>query len=229
MSNVREYWKFRLRTVLKLGAMVKAAQQVEFDANNFSKPRLEFDKVPFAFDFRKLGYQQIALDIGCGNGEFTHQWATMHSDTLVLGSEVVGEQINKGIRHARTLGLANIKFLHADALKVLHFLIADASLATIFVNFPDPWNKRRHFKRRMHTVEFWQLCLRRLEPGGEIHFISDHQEIYSFALQQVQTLCAAKIAVTVSLPPADYPKSKYARKWERMGRTFQYFCVTKFV
>jgi tRNA (guanine-N7-)-methyltransferase len=73
-------------------------------------------------------------------------------------------------------GLANALVLRADAKACLARLFAEASLDGVHLYFPDPWWKRRHFKRRVVDETFSRLLLSRLKPGAALHVRTDVEE-----------------------------------------------------
>ncbi len=195
---------------------------------SFSRSLIRQEDLPFRSDLRKLGYPDVALDIGCGNGSFTTAYAKLQPKSLVLGIEIAGEYLHKGARKAERENIHSCKFIHGDGVFLLKTCIAPKTLKTIFFNFPDPWHKNRHRKRRKFTKEFMELCLSRLVEDGEFIFISDNPDIFAFALKNARLAVEGTPRhVIKENPPAWYPKSKYYEKWEEMGRTIQFFRIVK--
>jgi len=146
---------------------------------------------------------------------------------VVVGCELFKEFCSKGSRKATAEGISNAKFIQANGITVLEHLISNTSLDHLFINFPDPWHKKRHHKRRVFTPTFFKMCRKKLTEQGKIHFISDNREIYAFALENAQKTFLGKdgFAVTEKAIPDWFPRSKYHEKWSKMDRVITYFEV----
>src|SRR5471032_2294508 len=100
------------------------------------------------FDPRTLmpAASEAWLEIGFGGGEHMAAQAGLHPDVLVIGAEPFQNGVASAVRHIDEQGLANVRLHDGDARELLGWL-PDASIARIFVLFPDPWPKSRHHKR----------------------------------------------------------------------------------
>jgi len=192
-----------------------------------SSALLSEKKLSWKNDFRKYDYEAVAIDFGCGNGNFSIAYAKENPNSLVIGCDIATEYLLKGVRKAERIGLSNCKFVQADGIWLLKTCIAKKSLKHIFINFPDPWHKKRHSKRRLFTPAFFSLSLKLLEKDGILHFISDNEGIYQFALKNaLQTINQTHWHLTETTPPDWYPRSKYWEKWRSQERIINYFCIS---
>lgn len=190
-----------------------------FKKQNFQLAEVNKKDIPYKFDWHSLGYNSVYLDIGCGNGEFTTKLSEYFSKNLVIGVELHRKYMQKGVNRALDLHLPNAKFVHDRVENFLKYLVADKSLQAVFINFPDPWLKKKHHKRRLFDQEFWKLLEQKISPAGHIYFMSDNQEIFEYAFSRGSLV----FPLVKKDPPIWYPQSKYYRKWVKQGRTIYFF------
>lgn len=129
----------------------------------------------------------LAVDIGFGRGLFVLGLARAHPEWNVVGLEIRDHLVDRLLEDARTEGLTNVHARVANAN--LHFadLFDPHSLAFVSINFPDPWFKKRHHKRRVVQPEFLEVLASRLQPRGELHAMSD----YAPVAEEILALVAA--------------------------------------
>lgn len=126
----------------------------------------------------------MEVELGCADARFLFERAPKHPETDFIGVELreaLVEQVNE---KAAELGLSNLRAVFANISTELDVLFADASLARVFVNFPDPCFKLRQQKRRIMNVELAKMLAQKLVPGGELLFQSDIWEL------GIDALCA---------------------------------------
>ena len=178
-------------------------------------------------DAKKFGeYDKIALEIGFGFGEFLVSTAEKENDTLFFGVEKYGEGLKKIVNILKQKDVRNVVPLCGDAYVILQVLFSDNSLDKIFVNFPDPWPKKRHQKRRVLTEEFFRLSARKLKEEGRIFFATDDENLAKFAMSeiekvpQLENLCHPQ--PYLSLSPY-LSKTRYEKKWMAEKKNLYYF------
>jgi tRNA (guanine-N7-)-methyltransferase len=110
------------------------------------------------------------MEIGTGMGEGTAQIAEAFP---TIGVEVHKPGIGALLGHIERLNLMNLRIIEEDAHIILQNNFADKSFDAFHLYFPDPWPKRRHFKRRIVQPEFLQLIHSKLKDGGYIHIATD--------------------------------------------------------
>jgi len=101
----------------------------------------------------------VWVEIGFGSGEFLEHLVRETPDALVIGFEVSETSISRALRRLQHIPEAHFALLHMDARAGLQHLFDTSSIDTIWVNFPDPWPKKRHERRRSRVV-------RAFSPGG---------------------------------------------------------------
>lgn len=132
----------------------------------------------FSF-FEKEG--PLHIEIGTGKGKFINEMARLHPDILFLGIEMKPEALVYALRKLEVSPTDNLRFLllHADRLEEA---FAERELDRIYLNFTDPWPKKRHAKRRLTHPRYLEVYRRLLKPGGEIHLKTDHASFFEYSL-----------------------------------------------
>jgi tRNA (guanine-N7-)-methyltransferase len=130
----------------------------------------------------------VEVELGCADARFLFELAPHHPDRYYVGLEIREPLVEQVNAQARQLGFANLHAHFAHVNVDLPALFPDGRLARVYVNFPDPWFKRRHHGRRVMTPELAELLFRKIEPGGELFFQSD---IWDLALEAMTVLEAS--------------------------------------
>ena len=171
-----------------------------------------------AFDPAEPPAGETWLEIGFGGGEHLAEQAQRHPDVRIVGAEPFLNGVASALRHIDERGLANVRLHQGDAREVLAAL-PDASLARIFILFPDPWPKARHHKRRLVQPEVVADLARVLKPGGRLRFATDWADYADRALEHFRGEPAlrwtAERADDWRGPPADHVTTRYEEK--RLG------------
>ncbi len=124
--------------------------------------------------------QPLHLDIGCGKGRFLLQMAQVQPDWNFLGLEIREPLVDQANSWKAELGLTNLHYLFCNAnnsLRPLLTSLPEGLLQTATIQFPDPWFKRKHQKRRVVQPELIEDLARALAPGGSVFIQSDVAEV----------------------------------------------------
>lgn len=158
---------YRLR-----GVRITPAQQIARDTL-WAKFGIEFQEslLDLSSSFEKS--QPVVMEIGYGMGEATWQIAKANPNTNYLGVEVHMPGVGKLMAKLNEYELTNVKLIERDVLEVFHYMIADGALDGVHLYFPDPWPKKRHFKRRIVNQRFISEVAQKLKPGGYLHIATD--------------------------------------------------------
>ncbi|MEQ1709718.1 MAG: tRNA (guanosine(46)-N7)-methyltransferase TrmB, partial [Terricaulis sp.] len=122
------------------------------------------------------------LEIGFGGGEHLVAQAVAHPDARFIGVEPFLNGVASCLRHIEEAGVQNIRLHQGDAREVIARL-PDTCLDLVYILFPDPWPKTRHWKRRLIQREFLDDLARVLKPGGEVRFATDWAHYAAWALE----------------------------------------------
>jgi tRNA (guanine-N7-)-methyltransferase len=166
--------------------------------------------------------RDVRLEIGFGGAEHLIAQASANPDCGFIGIEPFLNGMAKALAAIDTEGLTNIRLHHGDAIDLLAWL-PDASLATVYLLYPDPWPKRRHWKRRFVQDRTVAEIARALSPGGEFRFASDIDDYAAWTL--VRLLRSPDFAWTAERaddwrkPWPDFNGTRYEAKAKREGRT----------
>lgn len=151
------------------------------------------------------GEGPLCLEIGFNRGHFLTQLAQRWPHARIVGIEI-RQKFAWRLTHLIAKddeGPRNVRLLWADARQTVPEIFAPQSVQHIFINFPDPWWKARHAKRRLVSEDFAQILYRVLAPGGRIWVKSDVQAI----ADEIEESLAACPGLSPKLPfgEADLP------------------------
>ena len=128
----------------------------------------------------------LEIEVGSGKGLFLQSISGAVSGHCFLGCEVSAKYARfaaaKLAREQRT----NAMLVHGDALRLFREYLPDASAAAVHVYFPDPWWKKRHWRRRVMQEPFLKDIVRVLEPRGTLHFWTDVEEYFTSTLELIK-------------------------------------------
>lgn len=120
-------------------------------------------------------FRPVHLDIGCARGKFLLTMAEQYPDWNFLGVEIREPLVIEANEQGRSLGLTNLHFLFGNInVEPLNFLQSlPQAPRRVSIQFPDPWFKTRHSKRRVVQPELVQALADVLEPGSQVFLQSD--------------------------------------------------------
>jgi tRNA (guanine-N7-)-methyltransferase len=172
----------------------------------------------------------IVLEIGFGGGERLIHEAELAPQTGFIGVEVFEAGLAKAVRGIEKSSLANIRLYDRDAGPLLDWLPA-GSITRIDLFYPDPWPKRRHWKRRFVSAANLKRIARVLEPGGTFRFASDIAAYVDWTLhhtwREPALTWTAETADDWRRPWPDWPGTRYETKAIGEGRRPAYLTFRK--
>ena len=156
----------------------------------------------------------LNLEIGIGNGEFIAKYAGEKPDENWLGVEVFKKIFKLAEKRANKVETDNIRIIQFDAALILR-LMEDESLSNVYVNFPDPWPKKKHKRRRLLKPEFMQIIVSKLKKGGLMQIATDHDDYADEINENLKEVTGiASIYETSFVRHVDdYFPTKYFRKF----------------
>lgn len=177
------------------------------------------------FDFEK-----IKVEVGFGFGEFIFSFAKEEKKNLFVGIEKYGLGMRKLLGRLKDEGLDNLCPLSGDCFVTLQVVFDDNYIDCIFVNFPDPWPKKRHKQRRILNEEFFNIAKRKLKEGGKLYFATDDENLANFAVEEIK-----KVDGFINLfhpnnfseKPIFPYKTRYETKWLKENKKIFYFLYEK--
>jgi len=127
---------------------------------------------------------EVRLEIGFGGGEYLTAQAQSEPDRGFIGVEPFVNGMAKALAAIESKALRNIRLHFDDAADLIAWL-PEQSLARIDLIHPDPWPKRRHWKRRFVQDDMVKRLARILRPGGEFRFVTDIADYAAWTLQRL--------------------------------------------
>lgn len=173
--------------------------------------------------------QRIRLESGFGGGEHLIHRALENPETGFIGVEPFVNSMAKLLARVEEKGIRNIRVFDDDATLVLDWLPA-ASVDQIDLLYPDPWPKKRHWKRRFVSDVNVERFHRVIKPGGQFCFASDIDTYVNWTLEHFERHAGfewtARNASDWLSPFANWPGTRYEAKARREGRSSAYltFC-----
>ena len=165
--------------------------------------------------------QSVRMEIGFGGGEHIAAAAEAHPETGFIGCEPFLNGIARALSLIEEKRLANIRLHFGDAADVIGWL-PDAALARVDLLYPDPWPKRRHWKRRFIQDESVAALARVLAAGGEFRFATDWPDYAAWTLERLlrspSFTWTAERAEDWRSPWPGYTRTRYEEKAIRAGR-----------
>ena len=138
--------------------------------------------------------RQVEVELGCADARFCRERAAADPESLLVGLDIRGVFLVDARNALAETALDNVLLEEANFLVDLDRLFPSQSVARFFINFPDPWFKRRQRNRRWLTDEAVGHLVRALRPGGEIFFQSDVWDLVLEALAMLEASDALKNA-----------------------------------
>ncbi len=126
------------------------------------------------------------VELGSGSGLHLLELAAQNPDTLCIGLEIRFKRAFRTGEKAERDGLTNVLVMRTNA-RLLKDLFEVGEVAGFFVNYPDPWDKRRWLKNRLLNTELLATMKELLMPGGTLRYKTDHQEYFASTSTLLQT------------------------------------------
>jgi len=158
---------------------------------------------------------EVWLEIGFGAGEHLAWQAARHPGIGILGAEPYLNGVARLLSEIDGERPGNVR-IHADDVRPLLPRFADASLARVFILFPDPWPKLRHHRRRLINAQLLDMLARLMRDGAELRVATDDQDYLVWILRHLQAhpdfAWIATRADDWRHRPADWPDTRYEDK-----------------
>ena len=123
------------------------------------------------------------VEVGCGKGKFTAETAEANPDVLLIAVERCREAMVVAMEKAQAMGLTNVFFIDMDVANIEE-IFAPGEMDRLFINFPDPWPRKKNAKRRLTHRGFLDKYCRTGKEGGEIHFKTDNAPLFEYSVEE---------------------------------------------
>ena len=136
-------------------------------------------------DWRSLKQDatQLWVEVGCGKGKFTAETAEANPDVLLIAVERCREAMVVAMEKAREMGLKNVYYIDMDVANIEE-IFAGFEIDRLFINFPDPWPRKKNAKRRLTYRTFLDKYCRDNKQGGAIPYKPDNAPLFEFSVEE---------------------------------------------
>lgn len=184
-------------------------------------PKYEFNKQETEF----LAGKKLILEIGFGFGDFTFELAKNNADSHIIAGETHVNGIVNLLAKLEQNPLKNIRIFKSD-IRILLNELNDKIFDQIYVLFPDPWPKAKHYKRRLINHDFIDLLSKKIKNSGKLIITTDHDSYKEWIMNIMISRNdfewnANKQADWQTFPP-NWTYTKYQKKAEKENRISVY-------
>ena len=172
--------------------------------------------------------RELYVELGTGKGDFITQIAERNPQINFIGLEVEKTCVLAAARKVREKNLSNVRLIVFDINNVTG-IFAEHEVDRLYINFCDPWPKKRHAKRRLTHVRFLEMYRKILKVGGEIYFKTDNRGLFDFSLEQFAAAGLEVRDVTNNLhenEPPENIRTEYENRFSAEGVPIN-FCVVR--
>ena len=128
---------------------------------------------------------QLWVEVGCGKGKFTAETAEANPDVLLIAVERCREAMVVAMEKAKNMGLKNVFFIDMDVANIEE-IFAGFEIDRLFINFPDPWPRKKNAKRRLTHRGFLDKYCRVVRTGGEFNYKTDNAPLFEFSVEEFE-------------------------------------------
>jgi tRNA (guanine-N7-)-methyltransferase len=166
-------------------------QHVNPLSSNFN----QIERIPSLSEMFGDSKSNLHLDIGCAAGEFLFDLALVNTSWNYLGIEIREKLVKNAKLKVIEREIKNLYFIFGNANNILNddnsrFIIKN--LKSISFNFPDPWFKKRHYKRRVIQPEFLNILSSSLQKGSQIFIKTDVKDLFDYMDDTISKNCNFK-------------------------------------
>lgn len=171
-----------------------------------------------------FGGRPVWLEVGFGGGEHLVHQAALHPEVGLIGCEPFVNGVAMLLGKIRAAGVENLA-LHPGDVRELFDVLPEASIGRTFLNYPDPWPKKRHHRRRFVTPAYLAPLARVMAPGAILRVATDIPDYVRQTLEEVPKAGFDWLAERPQdwrEPWDDWLSTRYEQKALREGRVPHY-------
>jgi tRNA (guanine-N(7)-)-methyltransferase len=161
----------------------------------------------------------IHIEIGSGKGQFVSGMARQNPNINYIGIEIQESVLVAALEKALAADVPNLQLLHVNGGQVTDYF-EDGEVDQIYLNFSDPWPKKRHAKRRLTHESFLVGYEKVLPPFGELHFKTDNRGLFEYSLASFSQFGLVLKQVWLDLHQVEFPgnvMTEYEEKFSAKG------------
>jgi tRNA (guanine-N7-)-methyltransferase len=172
---------------------------------------------------------ELHVELGIGKGRFIAETAALYPDINFVGIEAQQDVLYYAAKKVRERGLSNVRLLVFDINNLLD-IFALGEVQRFYINFCDPWPKKRHAKRRLTHALFLAKYRQILAPQGQLFFKTDNERLFEFSLNEFAANDLKLANINLDLHHSDFPANvmtEYEFKFSNRGMKI-YRCEVTF-
>jgi len=178
--------------------------------------------------WKEKGYSKLHIEIGMGKGTFISTLAMQNKDTLYIGIEVCKPVLALAVKkitrfeEKNNVKLDNLFLLDSDA-KTLSDIFDKGEVNKIYLNFSDPWPKKKHAKRRLTSDEFLKVYKKILNDEADIEFKTDNRNLFEYSLLNLNKNKVNMTYISLDLHKEDIFNvvTEYEEKFSKLGPIYK--------
>ena len=190
----------------------------DIEDRNFKTAKQDKEYIDFKAWFKNDN--PIYLEIGCGKGKFSCEYAKSHPEINLIAVEKTANVLVSACEKAKTENIENLKFLKCSA-EYLEKYIKENSIERLFLNFSCPFPKKAYATHRLTHLNFLEIYKRLLKPTAEIHQKTDNMHFFEFSIEQF-TLGGFKLKnISLDLHNSDFEgniETEYGHRFASLGQ-----------
>lgn len=162
----------------------------------------------------------IHIEVGSGKGRFITGMAAQNPHINYIGIDIQLSVLSYALDKVLEADLPNVKLLLVDGSSLTNYF-ADGEVDLMYLNFSDPWPKKRHEKRRLTYKSFLDTYKQILPENGEIHFKTDNRGLFEYSLTSFSQYGMLLKQVWLDLHASDYEgniMTEYEEKFSNKGQ-----------
>lgn len=190
---------------------------------DFIKKGITWDEV-----FKRVA--PIDIELGFGKGEFLLEIARRNPERNFIGFEIDRIRMKWAECKAHREGFSNIRFVAGDAMELLPVLFKDNEVSRAYMNFPDPWPKNRHAKKRMIGRPILDEFVRIVKPSGDIYVVTDVDNMALVGLKILESHSAIENVYgegVIASAIEGYPVTIHEMKFRKEDRNINFMHYVK--
>lgn len=172
--------------------------------------------------------KKVFLEIGMGKGDFITQLSKLDRANIYIGVEVSPPVLALAVKKLQryeednNIRLDNLFFMSFDAIELSNIFL-EGQIEKIYLNFSDPWPKKKHAKRRLTNEKFLEQYKKVLKEHGQIEFKTDNRQLFEYSLVSMQNYGLKFIDVYLDLHKTDLfnIETEYERKFSPFGPIYK--------
>ena len=166
----------------------------------------------------------IYIEIGMGKGKFILESAKNNPGINYIGIEKAPSVLIRAVQKLKDCPLHNVRLLCVSA-EILKEIFVCGEVDRIYLNFPDPWPKSRHEKRRLTNKKHLDIFKDILSDKGEIHFKTDNEKLFQYSIIEMS---GQKLMFTdISFDCRDNIQTEYEEKFLSLGKRIYFLQAVK--